>query len=386
MYSKFKKILLIISFLLICLIGLLFINTNENEIFAGFRNVIVVEKSPVDFSDKINEIVNHSEKVTTLIRKYKLTASFGSLTSGLLSIEKRIDMIVTRKYFLLATTILSITTSFLLFILMNSIYFYQERRTHFIERLAGKNQLRIHRVYLGLLITCFTLIGICTIVLRFSFLLILVPFVYLLLLLIIFSFQFIKENLNYNFYEGNSYALIGASGAGKTTLLNIIGKLEEVDSGDIIVNDINLNNIKEKDYFKNYLSYLFQNFGLIENKSIQENLMLAFVGEKIGKLEKQQKMNEALKRVHLDVKLNRKIYTLSGGEAQRVALAKTILKDSPIILADEPTASVDQKNSEEIIELILSLKKENKIIIIATHSPDIYNQVDHILEIKGEQK
>ena len=201
-----------------------------------------------------------------------------------------------------------------------------------------------------------------------------------------FDDRIVLENLNYNFYEGNSYALIGASGAGKTTLLNIIGKLEEVDSGDIIVNDINLNNIKEKDYFKNYLSYLFQNFGLIENKSIQENLILAFVGEKIGKLEKQQKMNEALKRVHLDVNLNRKIYTLSGGEAQRVALAKTILKDSPIILADEPTASVDQKNSEEIIELILSLKKENKIIIIATHSPDIYNQVDHILEIKGEQK
>ena len=201
-----------------------------------------------------------------------------------------------------------------------------------------------------------------------------------------FDDRIVLENLNYNFYEGNSYALIGASGAGKTTLLNIIGKLEEADSGDIIVNDINLNNIKEKDYFKNYLSYLFQNFGLIENKSIQENLMLAFIGEKIGKLEKQQKMNEALKRVHLDVKLNRKIYTLSGGEAQRVALAKTILKDSPIILADEPTASVDQKNSEEIIELILSLKKENKIIIIATHSPDIYNQVDHILEIKGEQK
>lgn len=201
-----------------------------------------------------------------------------------------------------------------------------------------------------------------------------------------FDDRIVLENLNYNFYEGNSYALIGASGAGKTTLLNIIGKLEEADSGDIIVNDINLNNIKEKDYFKNYLSYLFQNFGLIKNKSIQENLMLAFVGEKISKLEMQKKMNEALKRVHLDVKLNRKIYTLSGGEAQRVALAKTILKDSPIILADEPTASVDQKNSEEIIELILSLKKENKIIIIATHSPDIYNKVDHILEIKGEQK
>ena len=165
--------------------------------------IIVVEKPNYALLPTSLLIVNHSEKVTTLIRKYNLTASFGSLTSGLLSIEKRIDMIVTRKYFLLATTVLSITTSFLLFILMNSIYFYQERRTHFIERLAGKNQLRIHRVYLGLLITCFTLIGICTIVLRFSFLLILVPFVYLLLLLIIFGFQLIKEKrVNILFLKG----------------------------------------------------------------------------------------------------------------------------------------------------------------------------------------
>lgn len=126
-------------------------------------------------------------------------------------------------------------------------------------------------------------------------------------------------------------------------MLNIIGKLEAIDSGTILVNGINLNKIKEKDYFKNHLSYLFQNFGLIDNRTIQENLELAFLGKKITKNEKFSQMRMALKSVNLNIDLNRKIFSLSGGEAQRVAIAKTILKDSPIILADKPMASVDKK-------------------------------------------
>ncbi|WP_256094269.1 ATP-binding cassette domain-containing protein [Streptococcus agalactiae] len=120
-------------------------------------------------------------------------------------------------------------------------------------------------------------------------------------------------------------------------------KLEAIDSGTILVNGINLNKIKEKDYFKNHLSYLFQNFGLIDNRTIQENLELAFLGKKITKNEKLSQMRMALKSVNLNIDLNRKIFSLSGGEAQRVAIAKTILKDSPIILADKPMASVDKK-------------------------------------------
>lgn len=126
-------------------------------------------------------------------------------------------------------------------------------------------------------------------------------------------------------------------------MLNIIGKLEAIDSGTILVNGINLNKIKEKDYFKNHLSYLFQNFGLIDNRTIQENLELAFLGKKITKNEQLSQMRMALKSVNLNIDLNRKIFSLSGGEAQRVAIAKTILKDSPIILADKPMASVDKK-------------------------------------------
>lgn len=126
-------------------------------------------------------------------------------------------------------------------------------------------------------------------------------------------------------------------------MLNIIGKLEAIDSGTILVNGIDLNKIKEKDYFKNHLSYLFQNFGLIDNRTIQENLELAFVGKKITKNEKLSQMRMALKSVNLNIDLNRKIFSLSEGEAQRVAIVKTILKDSPIILADKPMASVDKK-------------------------------------------
>ena len=126
-------------------------------------------------------------------------------------------------------------------------------------------------------------------------------------------------------------------------MLNIIGKLEAIDSGTILVNGINLNKIKEKDYFKNHLSYLFQNFGLIDNRTIQENLELAFLGKKITKNEKLSQMRMALKSVNLNIDLNRKIFSLSGGETQRVAIAKTILKDSPISLADKPMASVDKK-------------------------------------------
>ena len=192
-------------------------------------------------------------------------------------------------------------------------------------------------------------------------------------------------NFNYQFNIGQSYALIGQSGCGKTTLLNIIGKLEAIDGGEVIVNNTSLNKIKEKEYFRSYVSYLFQNYGLIENKSIKDNLELSFVGKNITSKEKIKKMLEALEQVNLNLDINRKIFSLSGGESQRVAIAKTILKDTPIILADEPTASLDEKNSDEIMNLILKLQR-NRLIIIATHDSSVYERLDHVLELGKEEK
>ena len=96
-------------------------------------------------------------------------------------------------------------------------------------------------------------------------------------------------------------------------------------------------------------------------------------------------MREALKHVHLQLDLKRKIFTLSGGEAQRVAIAKIMLKDSPIILADEPTASLDSRNSREIIDLILGLRNEKRTIIIATHDSSVYERMDQVVEIRKEK-
>lgn len=189
------------------------------------------------------------------------------------------------------------------------------------------------------------------------------------------------DNFKLTFEAGKVYAIIGQSGSGKTTLLNMIAKLESYE-GSIRYEGKELSKIKKHSYFLNDLSYLFQNFGLIENETIDKNLDLGLINQKLSKKTKQEKKLETLAQVNVTyLKLNQKIYELSGGEAQRVALAKAILKDSPVILADEPTAALDSENSEEVMKLLLSLKNENRIIIIATHNPVIWEMADEVVEL-----
>lgn len=192
----------------------------------------------------------------------------------------------------------------------------------------------------------------------------------------------IFDNININFNDNKTYAIVGESGSGKTTLLNIIAKLEEKDRGTILYNSTDLDKIDEHKFFRYYLGYLFQNLGLIESESVDYNLDLAFVGKKLNKSEKLRLKREALNKVNLShIKLDTKVYTLSGGESQRVALSKLILKQPPIILADEPTASVDPMNAEEILNILLAMKSEGRIIIIATHSKDIWQSTDEVISI-----
>lgn len=189
------------------------------------------------------------------------------------------------------------------------------------------------------------------------------------------------DNFKLNFEAGKVYAIIGQSGSGKTTLLNMIAKLESYE-GSIRYEGKELSKIKKHSYFLNDLSYLFQNFGLIDNETIDKNLDLGLINQKLSKKTKQEKKLETLAQVNVAyLKLNQKIYELSGGEAQRVALAKAILKDSPVILADEPTAALDSENSEEVMKLLLSMKNENRIIIIATHNPAIWKMADEVVEL-----
>lgn len=201
-----------------------------------------------------------------------------------------------------------------------------------------------------------------------------------------FGDRTVFSDLNLNFDAGKVYALIGNSGCGKTTLLNMVAKLEPYDQGSIQYKGKDLRKIKPTNYFRNELGYLFQNFGLIDNKTVSENLDLGLIGHKLDKQKKRETKEEVLDRVGLSyIQLNQKVYELSGGEAQRVALAKIILKDPPLILADELTAALDPETSQEIMDLLLTLKNKDRLIIIATHNPTIWKQADQVVSLKNSQ-
>lgn len=203
-----------------------------------------------------------------------------------------------------------------------------------------------------------------------------------------FGSRIIFSDLNLNFQSGMVYALIGDSGCGKTTLLNMLAKLETFDKGEIIYKGKSLTSLKNEEFYRNELGYLFQNFGLLESQTIRENLDLELIGKKQNKKqEKERLLLQALQAVRLDyLSLNQKIYELSGGDAQRVALAKIILKNPPLILADEPTASLDPKNSKEIMEILLELRNANRTIIIATHNPSIWKMADQVIHLSQDGK
>lgn len=201
-----------------------------------------------------------------------------------------------------------------------------------------------------------------------------------------FGDRTVFSDLNLNFDAGKVYALIGNSGCGKTTLLNMVAKLEPYDQGSIQYKGKDLRKIKPTNYFRNELGYLFQNFGLIDNKTVSENLDLGLIGHKLDKQKKRETKEEVLDRVGLsNIQLDQKVYELSGGEAQRVALAKIILKDPPLILADELTAALDPETSQEIMDLLLTLKNKERLIIIATHNPTIWKQADQVVSLKISQ-
>lgn len=196
-----------------------------------------------------------------------------------------------------------------------------------------------------------------------------------------FDEKVILDDFSYQFENGQSYALTGMSGSGKTTLLNMIGKIEKPDTGDVLIDQKQLRKIPEQVYFQNYAGYLFQNYGLIDNETIEQNLTLAFVGKHIKKAEQKSQMLAALKQVNLTLDLSRKVYSLSGGEAQRVAIAKIILKKPMIILADEPTAALDEKNGQEVVDLMKQLVTDDTILIVATHNPMVWKQLNQRVKL-----
>lgn len=194
----------------------------------------------------------------------------------------------------------------------------------------------------------------------------------------------ILKNISLKIKENELIAITGESGKGKSTLLNIMGLLEEIDSGEVIIDgekNIKPNSCKSSKILRNKISYLFQNFALVDEETVAKNLLLALQYTKESKSKKMELIDSALCKVGLDGYKNRKIFELSGGEQQRVAIARILLKPSKIILADEPTGSLDEHNRDRVISLLKNINKEGKAVVIVTHDKNVANECDRIIEL-----
>lgn len=192
----------------------------------------------------------------------------------------------------------------------------------------------------------------------------------------------IFDNFSMDVEQGNFVAIQGASGSGKSTLLNMIGLLDKPDYGDIVVfgnkNVVPFSRQANK-ILKNQIGYLFQNFALIENKTVSYNLNMSIDHFKFS--DKQKRISQALEEVGLKGFENKKIYECSGGEQQRIALARLLIKPCELILADEPTGSLDEKNKEIVFQILKKMQQQGKTIVIVSHDLQLVNRADQIINI-----
>ena len=204
-----------------------------------------------------------------------------------------------------------------------------------------------------------------------------------------FGTRTIIKNISFSVEDGELVALIGPSGCGKSTLLNMIGTLEPIDKGDIRIYGKKLPGINSRKATllrRNTINYLFQSFALISDMTVFQNLLLSMRFLNLKEKEKEARIHSVLKLVglsHLECSM---VNTLSGGEQQRVALARTILKPGKLILADEPTGALDVKAAELSFSLIKSLcKKYHKTVIMVTHSLDLAQRADRVIDLANYQ-
>ena len=200
----------------------------------------------------------------------------------------------------------------------------------------------------------------------------------------------VLKNLSYDFSKGKMYALMGPSGSGKSTLLNLISLVDKPTLGSIKFNDdiVNFTNNKKNDIFRaKNIGIVYQQNNLLPDFTALENVYLANLSINNNKDIAMTKAKNLLRRVGLSNRLNHFPSQLSGGECQRVAIARAIINDPDIILADEPTGSLDLNTAKEIFQLLNNQKKPNRLIIFATHNRFFANKADCLLEmINGSVK
>lgn len=185
------------------------------------------------------------------------------------------------------------------------------------------------------------------------------------------------ENYSLQINDGEFVIFTGVSGCGKTTLLNMIGSLESADSGEIEVDGMDITQKKnQREYLKSKVGFLFQNFALVDNKTVEENLKLVKNDCRSG-----VSIEEALEMVGLSDKAKQKVYSLSGGEQQRVALARLIVKKCDCVLADEPTGSLDRKNAYTVFSILEKINESSKTVIMVTHDESFREKGKRVIEL-----
>ena len=196
--------------------------------------------------------------------------------------------------------------------------------------------------------------------------------------------KYVFKNINYEFEQGKMYAIKGKSGSGKTTLLSLITGLEKCTEGDVLYNGKSLKKMNLDKYRNTEIGIVFQSYNLLPKFTAIENIILSMDVSQVKIKNKKQRALELMKSVGLsEEQSKRKILKLSGGEQQRIAIARSLSYNPKIIIADEPTGNLDKETESEILKIFKHLAKdENKCIIIVTHSQSVCDAVDYIYELK----
>jgi lipoprotein-releasing system ATP-binding protein len=193
----------------------------------------------------------------------------------------------------------------------------------------------------------------------------------------------VLKGINLDIDQGEIVSIVGASGAGKTTLLQIIGTLNEPDTGKILINKISVNSLNEKQLsrFRNLnIGFVFQFHHLLPEFTALENVCIPAYIAKKSKIDAERKARELLSFLKVDHRLEHKPNELSGGEQQRVAVARALINNPAVILADEPSGNLDSKNKQELHELFFSLRKEfNQTFVIVTHDRELAHMSDRMV-------
>ena len=197
-----------------------------------------------------------------------------------------------------------------------------------------------------------------------------------------FGKKTVFSRFNLEIPEGSFTVISGASGSGKSTLLNIIGLLEKKDKGEMVhfgQKNIKPFSTKATNLLKDKIGYLFQNYALVDNATVEYNLKLAMEGHDTSK--ENNRVKEVLEAVGLAGFEKKKVYQCSGGEQQRVAIARLMLKPCELILADEPTGSLDHENKMKVVDLLKGFQRAGKTVVLVTHDEDLMHVGEPLIRI-----